>query len=79
MEIIEKQVEKTKEVPYGYWENCGYGGYGYGRNVNGKMIEGQVVLPNTPTVTGFGSYCCCKCLNNKGWKYPLFQILISKL
>lgn len=26
MEIIEKQVEKTKEVPYGYWENCGYGG-----------------------------------------------------
>ena len=25
MEIIEKQVEKTKEVPYGYWENCGYG------------------------------------------------------
>ena len=20
MEIIEKQVEKTKEVPYGYWE-----------------------------------------------------------
>lgn len=127
MEIIEKQVEKTKEVPYGYWENCGYGGYG--RNVNGKanagltlgiigtvlggaallgrrngfnlfgnsagtsgsdaairpyqdkliqceidkaftaginytdrktckMIEGQVVLPNTPTVTGFGSYQC---------------------
>lgn len=25
-----------------------------------KMIEGQVVLPNTPTVTGFGSYCCCR-------------------
>lgn len=24
-----------------------------------KMITGQVVLPNTPTVTGFGSYCCC--------------------
>lgn len=24
------------------------------------MIEGQVVLPNTPTVTGFGSYCCCR-------------------
>lgn len=25
-----------------------------------RMIEGQVVLPNTPTVTGFGSYnnCC---------------------
>ena len=25
-----------------------------------KMIEGQVVLPSTPTVTGFGSYCCCR-------------------
>lgn len=31
MEIIEKKVEKVKEVPYGYWDNCGYG-YGYGRN-----------------------------------------------
>ena len=40
MEIIEKQVEKTKEVPYDYWENCGYGGYGYGRNVNGKANAG---------------------------------------
>lgn len=34
MEIIEKQVEKIKEVPYGYWENYGYGPYnnGYCRN-----------------------------------------------
>lgn len=42
MEIIEKQVEKTKEVPCGYWDNCGYGygGYGYGRNVNGKANAG---------------------------------------
>lgn len=24
-----------------------------------KMITGQVVLPSTPTVTGYGSYCCC--------------------
>lgn len=24
-----------------------------------RMIEGQVVLPNTPTVTGFGSYLGC--------------------
>lgn len=23
-----------------------------------RMIQGEVVLPNTPTVTGFGSYCC---------------------
>lgn len=23
-----------------------------------KMIVGQVVLPSTPTVTGYGSYCC---------------------
>ena len=25
MEIVEKQVEKIKEVPYGYWDNCPYG------------------------------------------------------
>lgn len=24
-----------------------------------KMITGQVVIPNTPVVTGFGGYCCC--------------------
>ena len=35
MEIIEKQVEKVKEVPYGY-------GYydGYGRNVIGRANAG---------------------------------------
>lgn len=33
MEIIEKQVEKVKEVPYGYCDEYGYGhGYGYGRD-----------------------------------------------
>lgn len=26
MEVIEKQIEKVKEVPYGYWDNC-YGPY----------------------------------------------------
>lgn len=40
MEIVEKQVEKTKEVPCGYWDNCGYG-YGYNRhNVVGKANAG---------------------------------------
>lgn len=24
-----------------------------------RVVEGQVVLPNTPVVTGFGGYCCC--------------------
>lgn len=24
-----------------------------------RMIQGEIVLPNTPTVTGFGSYSCC--------------------
>lgn len=38
MEIVEKQVEKIKEVPCGY---DGYGcGYGYGRNVVGKANAG---------------------------------------
>lgn len=31
-----------------------------------KMITGQVVLPNTPTVTGFGSYCCCPSAQSSG-------------
>lgn len=26
-----------------------------------RMIEGQLVLPNDPTVTGFGSYYTCNC------------------
>lgn len=26
-----------------------------------RMIEGQVVLPSTPTVTGYGSYSSCRC------------------
>lgn len=52
MEIIEKQVEKTKEVPCGYWDNCGYGhGYGYGRNINGKANAG-LALGIVGTVLG---------------------------
>lgn len=35
MEIIEKQVEKVKEVPYGYYDDCGCG-YGYGRHGYGR-------------------------------------------
>lgn len=36
MEIVEKQVEKIKEVPYGYWDNCNH--YGpYGRSWNGSQ------------------------------------------
>lgn len=33
MEIVEKQVEKIKEVPCGYWDNCGYGPYNRNWNV----------------------------------------------
>lgn len=29
-----------------------------------RMIEGQVVLPSTPAVTGYGSYNSCCCGNN---------------
>ena len=27
---------------------------------NAYNLKGQLVLPSTPTVTGYGSYCCCK-------------------
>lgn len=29
-----------------------------------SMISGEVVLPNTPTVTGYASYSSCDCHNN---------------
>lgn len=49
MEIIEKQVEKIKEVPYGYWDNCGYG-YPYGRTWGTGIATSQ--LPASRGVAG---------------------------
>ena len=54
MEIIEKQVEKIKEVPYGYWDGCGYNhgcGYPYGRGSWG--VSGSQ-LPASRGVAGAG-------------------------
>ena len=51
MEIIEKQVEKIKEVPYGYWDNCGYGPYN--RNMWGTGIPTSQ-LPASRGVAGAG-------------------------
>lgn len=52
MEIVEKQVEKIKEVPYGYWDNhfcgdnwayrgrnCGYGNYGTYSNLSSPFAS----------------------------------------
>lgn len=39
MEIIEKHVEKVKEVPCGYWDNCNYGPYKY--NYNGQPFASK--------------------------------------
>ena len=53
MEIIEKQVEKIKEVPYGYWDNCGYGcGYPYGKPWGAGISNSQ--LPASRGVAGAG-------------------------
>lgn len=53
MEIIEKQVEKIKEVPYGYWDNCNHGyGYPYGRTWGTGVIPSQ--LPASRGVAGAG-------------------------
>lgn len=49
MEIIEKQVEKIKEVPYGYWDNCGCG-YPYNRNWGTGVTPSQ--LPASRGVAG---------------------------
>lgn len=53
MEIIEKQVEKIKEVPYGYWDNCGYGcGHPYGKPWGAGISNSQ--LPASRGVAGAG-------------------------
>lgn len=38
MEIVEKQVEKIKEVPCGYWDNCGYGPYNRNWSVGANSL-----------------------------------------
>ena len=48
MEIVEKQVEKIKEVPYGYWESCPT----YGCNSRGWNVPSQ--MPATRGVAGAG-------------------------
>lgn len=37
MEIIEKQVEKIKEVPYGYWDNCNHP-YSCNKHYTGNFV-----------------------------------------
>lgn len=49
MEIIEKQVEKIKEVPYGYWDGCGYP---YGKPWGTGISNSQ--LPASRGVAGAG-------------------------
>lgn len=51
MEIIEKQVEKIKEVPYGYWDNCNHA-YPYGRSWGTGIATSQ--LPASRGVAGAG-------------------------
>lgn len=51
MEIIEKQVEKIKEVPYGYWDNCGYGYGPYNRGIWGAGVPTSQ-LPASRGVAG---------------------------
>lgn len=53
MEIIEKQVEKIKEVPYGYWDNCGYGYGPYNRGTWGAGVPTSQ-LPASRGVAGAG-------------------------
>lgn len=50
MEIIEKQVEKIKEVPYGYWDNRTYGPYTH----KGLYGAGQPFASRGVAGTGLG-------------------------
>lgn len=53
MEIIEKQVEKIKEVPYGYWDNHFCGNYAYPSRNYGYGNIGNVI-PASRGVAGAG-------------------------
>ena len=46
--LIQAEIEKayTAGINYTDRKTC-------------RMITGQVVLPSTPVVSGYGSYCCC--------------------
>lgn len=63
---LEKKVAVSEAVrPYQdkllqeHIDNAYAGAINYTDRRTCRMIEGQVVLPSTPTVTGYGSYCCC--------------------
>lgn len=53
MEIVEKQVEKIKEVPYGYWDNHFCGNYAYPNRNCGYGNIGNVI-PASRGVAGAG-------------------------
>lgn len=54
MEIIEKQVEKIKEVPYGYWDNCGNHCGPYCNNYRGWNTTGQPFASRGVAGAGLG-------------------------
>lgn len=75
MEIIEKQVEKIKEVPYGYWDNCGNpygpycGGYNRGWNTSGQPFASRGVAG---AALGIGIGALALSLLNRNGGFNLF-------
>lgn len=53
MDIIEKQVEKIKEVPYGYWENCEHG-CNYNRGFRNSFIPASRGVAGAALGIGIG-------------------------
>ena len=54
MDIIEKQVEKIKEVPYGYWDNCGNVNCAPNTWNNRWGYNGNAFVPASRGVAGAG-------------------------
>lgn len=54
MDIIEKQVEKIKEVPYGYWDNCGNVNCAPNSWNNRWGYNGNAFVPASRGVAGAG-------------------------
>lgn len=59
-----KDIEIDVELIANYPNQLCYDGKSYAVAYNLPMISGEVVLPNTPTVTGYASYNPCDCRNN---------------
>ena len=68
MEIIEKQVEKIKEVPYGYWDGCGYPyGKPWGAGISNSQLPASRGVAGAALGIGIGALALSLLNRNGGF------------